>query len=79
MIRYVIGYVNEASPPLKGHSLIIARVIENEIGGEPLTRKTVDGLIRIIADAQGFGKYVDIDQVFNDLKTVGFLGIVDIE
>lgn len=74
--RYVIvGIDNTSRPLLSGHkhSLAVARVMDVELGGEPLSRKTVDGVIRLAADQQGFGKYVDIDEVFKDLVKSGFL------
>lgn len=72
-VRYTVGYSGEVAKPLTGHSLIIAKVMETEIGPESLSNQTLNGLIRIISDAQGFGKYVNIDQVLEDLKTSGFL------
>ena len=64
-IRYEITSVHEASPPLEGHSLTIARVMDAELGSELFSRK--------IADANGFGKYVNIDKVYQELVDSGFL------
>ena len=71
--RYEIVSIHEASPPLGGHSLTVARVMDVELGSELFSRKTIDGVIRIIADASGFGKYVNIDKVFQELIDSGFL------
>jgi hypothetical protein len=46
-----------------------------ELGSEPLSRHTIDGVIRLAADQQGFGKYVDIDKVFKNLVESGFLEV----
>ena len=74
--RYTIGYVNEATLiPLRGETLIVAKVMEAEMGGAPLTRGQIEGLIRIIADAQSFGKYVNIDKVRDELVSSGFLEV----
>ena len=71
--RYEIQDIKEATSKLSGHSLDIASVMDTELGTEPLSRRTIEGVIRIIADAQDFGKHVDIDKVFQDLISSGFL------
>jgi len=73
--RYTIGYVGETTQPLQGDALQIARVMETEMGGAPLTRGQIEGLIRIISDAQGFGKWVNIDKVRDELVSTGFLEV----
>jgi len=72
-VKYSVGYSDEVSRPLTGHSLIIAKVMETEVGPESLSNQTITGMIRIISDSQGFGQYVNIDQVLSDLKSSGFL------
>jgi len=74
--RYEIAGLDSTSRPVlqtDDQSLTVARVMDVEFGTEPLSRKTIDGAIRIISDANGFGKYVNIDKVFNDLLHSGFL------
>jgi len=71
--RYTVGYVNESTPPLSGHARTIATVMEEELGVEPFSRKTLEGMIRIIADGKGFGKYINVDLAFKDLTESGFL------
>lgn len=75
-VRYVITGIDSANRVRlseHAHSLAVARVMDVELGGEPLSRKTVDGVIRLAADQQHFGKYVNIDEVFRDLTESGFL------
>jgi len=77
--RYIVtGLDSTTRTGLSGQARQIAQVMDVEVGTEPLSRKTVDGLIRIIADAQGFGKYVDIDKVFSGLLQSGFLQRIEV-
>ena len=73
--RYTIGYINELTRPLQGDALKVARVMEAEMGGAPLSKGQIEGLIRIISDAQGFGKWVNLDEVRNSLVSSGFLEV----
>jgi len=54
---------------------IIADALRDEIGPEPLSRRTIDALIRLAADAHQIGTYVNIDQVFDDLVQAGFIRV----
>jgi len=72
-IWYLIGSTDEVSRPLASHSLVVAKELEEAVGPEALPSSTIYGLIRIISDGRGFGKYVDVDKVFSDLKSSGFL------
>lgn len=71
--RYTVGYVNEAVPPLLGHSRTVALVMEEELGAEPFSHQSIMGIIRMAADSKRIGQYVDVDKVFEDLTQSGFL------
>lgn len=71
---YYIGDITGTR--LTGQSLQIARVLQNELEGEEVTHRGLQGLIRLAADAVGIGKYVEVDRVLSDLTDSGFLTLV---
>ena len=78
-IRYTIeesaAYIH---PKVSGHTYQVARVMDEELGSEPFSRKTVEGIIRLAADRQGIGKFVDIERVFSELLSSGFLAKIEV-
>ena len=63
---------------LSDHSLAVAQTLEAEgVGTELLSRRTIEALIRLAADAKGFGGYVKVDTVFRDLIKSDFLEVVE--
>jgi hypothetical protein len=73
--RYVV--TSEGVPNTRDGK-IVADALRDEIGPEPISKRTVDALIRLAADAHQIGVYVNIDQVFDDLVSSGFIIAVDI-
>jgi len=74
--RYIVTGGGISSSNTDSRTAAIARVISDEIGSEPLSRRTIDGIIHLAADSLGFGKYVETDKVFNNLVNSGFLEVV---
>jgi hypothetical protein len=77
--RYIINKsAHEIAGSVSDHTRLVAQVMDLELGYEPFSRLTIDGVIRLSADRRGFSKYVDIDKVFNELVNSGFLIMVKI-
>jgi len=62
---------------LSGQSLQVAKALTSEIEGEIVTSRGIQGLIRLAADAEGIGQYINIDRVLQDLKDSGYLISLD--
>ena len=65
-------------PKVSSHTYQVARVMDVELGSELFSRKTIDGVIRLAADQSGIGKSVDIERVFSELVSSGFLSKIEV-
>lgn len=72
-MKYVIIGGSDITSKMSSHTRQIAQVMDVELGSEPLSRATLTGVIRIVADAKGFGNYIDIDKTFDELISTGFV------
>ena len=74
--KYQINGIFDVAYPSKltEQSAQVARKLDDEVySTDHLSRRTLEGMIRLAADSVGIGKYLELDRVWDSFIQSGFV------